>query len=311
MTALNSSVQHQEVSSDLPFGTLPPRKRAKTEEEKEQRRVERILRNRRAAHASREKKRRHVEYLENYVTDLESALATHEGNYRKMAKIQSSLISLLSEHGIDYSSVDLAVEPCPKVERPEGLELTGSIPVKKQKIASAKSPKSLSRKSKSEIPSPSFDENIFSEEENEHDDGIEEYGKAGQEATEAPSLSHNRQRKAQDAYISPPGSTSPSKLKLEEDERISKHEYSNLFDDTDDIFPSEKSSSLELYKQDDLTMASFVKQEEEDMVPFVKQEDEFKFPDSGFNADDCHLIQVEDLCSFNSVHHPAVMIVKL
>ena len=36
--------------------TLPPRKRAKTQEEKEQRKIERILRNRRAAHASREKK---------------------------------------------------------------------------------------------------------------------------------------------------------------------------------------------------------------------------------------------------------------
>ncbi|GMM29246.1 Hir1 protein [Martiniozyma asiatica (nom. inval.)] len=53
---------------------LPPRKRARTEEEKEQRRVERILRNRRAAHASREKKRRHVENLEQYVLELEQAL---------------------------------------------------------------------------------------------------------------------------------------------------------------------------------------------------------------------------------------------
>lgn len=54
--------------------SLPPRKRAKTKEEKEQRRIERILRNRKAAHASREKKRRHVEFLESYVTDVESQL---------------------------------------------------------------------------------------------------------------------------------------------------------------------------------------------------------------------------------------------
>ncbi|ODQ76954.1 hypothetical protein BABINDRAFT_169569 [Babjeviella inositovora NRRL Y-12698] len=53
---------------------LPPRKRAKTQEEKEQRRIERILRNRRAAHASREKKRKHVEYLESYVQELELQL---------------------------------------------------------------------------------------------------------------------------------------------------------------------------------------------------------------------------------------------
>lgn len=59
---------------------LPPRKRAKTEEEKEQRRVERILRNRRAAHALREKKRRHVEYLEAYVQQLEQQLAFSQEN---------------------------------------------------------------------------------------------------------------------------------------------------------------------------------------------------------------------------------------
>lgn len=54
--------------------SLPPRKRAKTKEEKEQRRIERILRNRKAAHASREKKRKHVEFLETYVLDLEKQL---------------------------------------------------------------------------------------------------------------------------------------------------------------------------------------------------------------------------------------------
>lgn len=41
------------------------RKRAKTEDEKEQRRVERVLRNRRAAQSSRERKRQEVEALEN------------------------------------------------------------------------------------------------------------------------------------------------------------------------------------------------------------------------------------------------------
>lgn len=54
--------------------SLPPRKRAKTKEEKEQRRVERIMRNRKAAHASREKKRKHVEFLESYVVDLEKQM---------------------------------------------------------------------------------------------------------------------------------------------------------------------------------------------------------------------------------------------
>lgn len=64
--------------------TLPPRKRAKTQEEKEQRKIERILRNRRAAHASREKKRRHVEYLEVYVVKLEENLQKLSSGYQQL-----------------------------------------------------------------------------------------------------------------------------------------------------------------------------------------------------------------------------------
>ncbi|KAH3665812.1 hypothetical protein OGAPHI_004000 [Ogataea philodendri] len=313
MTTLTSSHQRQEVSNDVPLGSLPPRKRAKTEEEKEQRRVERILRNRRAAHASREKKRRHVEYLENYVKDLESCLAIHEENQDKTAQIISGLTSLLSENSIDFSSVDTSLEPCGKVERPDGLELTGLIPTKKQKTSYAKTSKKL----KSAIPSPSFDEDLLSSEEDDNND-IEMSVEDNEDTLQVPetepvsepasfTTTNSQKRKAQDAYISPPGSTSPSKLKLEEDEGIAKQEYSNLFDDTEDIFSGDKSSSLELYKQD-LKATSYIKQEEDEMLPFIKREDDLKFPESGFSSDDCHLIQVEDLCSFNSVHHPAVMI---
>ncbi|EPE06953.1 transcriptional activator hac1 [Ophiostoma piceae UAMH 11346] len=57
-----------------PKTNLPPRKRAKTEDEKEQRRVERVLRNRRAAQSSRERKRLEVEALEKRNQDLEDEL---------------------------------------------------------------------------------------------------------------------------------------------------------------------------------------------------------------------------------------------
>lgn len=63
---------------------LPPRKRAKTSEEKEQRRIERILRNRRAAHQSREKKRKYVEYLENYIEKLNENLNNYKYNQELM-----------------------------------------------------------------------------------------------------------------------------------------------------------------------------------------------------------------------------------
>lgn len=58
-----------------PKTNLPPRKRAKTEDEKEQRRVERVLRNRRAAQSSRERKRLEVEALEQRNKQLEQKLA--------------------------------------------------------------------------------------------------------------------------------------------------------------------------------------------------------------------------------------------
>ncbi|KAK7750056.1 transcription factor that binds to CRE motif [Diatrype stigma] len=61
-----------------PKTNLPPRKRAKTEDEKEQRRVERVLRNRRAAQSSRERKRQEVEALEQRCKELEAALQNRD-----------------------------------------------------------------------------------------------------------------------------------------------------------------------------------------------------------------------------------------
>jgi len=54
-----------------PTTCLPPRKRAKTDAEKEQRRVERIKRNRLAAQTSRERKRLELENLQKQYQDLE------------------------------------------------------------------------------------------------------------------------------------------------------------------------------------------------------------------------------------------------
>ncbi|PKS12374.1 hypothetical protein jhhlp_000578 [Lomentospora prolificans] len=61
-----------------PKTNLPPRKRAKTEDEKEQRRVERVLRNRRAAQSSRERKRQEVEALEQRNKELEARVLSIE-----------------------------------------------------------------------------------------------------------------------------------------------------------------------------------------------------------------------------------------
>ncbi|KAL6858277.1 transcription factor that binds to CRE motif [Amphichorda felina] len=72
-----------------PKTNLPPRKRAKTEDEKEQRRVERVLRNRRAAQSSRERKRLEVEALEQRNKELEHALKqARETNHALLEQLQ-------------------------------------------------------------------------------------------------------------------------------------------------------------------------------------------------------------------------------
>lgn len=64
-----------------PKTTLPPRKRAKTDDEKEQRRIERIKRNRAAAHNSRERKRQEAEVLAVENAQLRTKLEAFEKHF--------------------------------------------------------------------------------------------------------------------------------------------------------------------------------------------------------------------------------------
>lgn len=68
-----------------PKTNLPPRKRAKTEDEKEQRRIERVKRNRLAAHNSRERKRQEVEQLQAEKDKLEDELKQAKATMALMA----------------------------------------------------------------------------------------------------------------------------------------------------------------------------------------------------------------------------------
>ncbi|KAF2281489.1 uncharacterized protein EI97DRAFT_429509 [Westerdykella ornata] len=68
-----------------PKTNLPPRKRAKTEDEKEQRRIERVKRNRLAAHNSRERKRQEVEQLQAEKDKLEVELKQAKATMALMA----------------------------------------------------------------------------------------------------------------------------------------------------------------------------------------------------------------------------------
>ncbi|ODV83527.1 hypothetical protein CANARDRAFT_209154 [[Candida] arabinofermentans NRRL YB-2248] len=306
MAERNESNQLSDFSSLDSVGILPPRKRAKTDEEKEQRRVERILRNRRAAHASREKKRRHVEHLEAYVDHLENSIKTFEANHDKFVSIQNELFLRLARNGIDFSDIDLSIEKPTKVSRPDDLDLTASHSAKKQSTASKKS------KSKSEIPSPSFEDDMSSEEEDEEEEQEKSVATVASKVKviqmESQSL-NSKKRKAEEEYLSPPGSTSPSKLRLDDEELI-KQEYTSLFEDHEELF--NKTSSLELFKQNDPILNPFNK--EDDLLNFkqyIKTEDDLmklsntNVVDSNGNYESNPM---EDLCAFNVVHHPAVMI---
>ncbi|RMZ71628.1 bZIP transcription factor [Pyrenophora seminiperda CCB06] len=71
-----------------PKTSLPPRKRAKTEDEKEQRRIERVKRNRLAAHNSRERKRQEYEVLQTEKDELEASMQAYK---QKMARMEAEL----------------------------------------------------------------------------------------------------------------------------------------------------------------------------------------------------------------------------
>ncbi|TLD18410.1 hypothetical protein PspLS_10206 [Pyricularia sp. CBS 133598] len=106
-----------------PKTNLPPRKRAKTEDEKEQRRVERVLRNRRAAQSSRERKRQEVEALEQRNAALEQQLL----HFQKLTQTMYQELQLRRrEAGVVTSS-----------EKPDGLTLTPELFRSQDAIASS------------------------------------------------------------------------------------------------------------------------------------------------------------------------------
>ncbi|KAK9353380.1 hypothetical protein V1523DRAFT_411221 [Lipomyces doorenjongii] len=91
--------RRESLSLPLPPGVLPPRKRAKTAIEKEQRRVERILRNRQAAQSSREKKRKQLEELEDINCQLQSENKLAQERIAHVENENKALKSKLDELG--------------------------------------------------------------------------------------------------------------------------------------------------------------------------------------------------------------------
>lgn len=89
------------------------RKRAKTEDEKEQRRVERVLRNRRAAQSSRERKRQEVEALEAQKLLVEQ---TNQDLLRRLQEAEAKNVLLQRQleqmsGGMNFHSSSVASSP--------------------------------------------------------------------------------------------------------------------------------------------------------------------------------------------------------
>ncbi|KAF2000057.1 hypothetical protein P154DRAFT_522846 [Amniculicola lignicola CBS 123094] len=92
-----------------PKTNLPPRKRAKTEDEKEQRRIERVKRNRLAAHNSRERKRQEVEALQVEKDKVHDKLHAVE---RRMAAMAAELKAFRAKYPNEVvPQVDLDTAP--------------------------------------------------------------------------------------------------------------------------------------------------------------------------------------------------------
>ncbi|KAI6780534.1 transcriptional activator hac1 [Emericellopsis cladophorae] len=112
-----------------PKTSLPPRKRAKTEDEKEQRRIERVLRNRRAAQSSRERKRKESELLAVENDALQGKYQALQAQYDQAVAKNASLLQFLDQLKAKHPQIASDVEPFSAAEvtvNPKELSPTSS-----------------------------------------------------------------------------------------------------------------------------------------------------------------------------------------
>ncbi|KAJ3543707.1 hypothetical protein NM208_g3440 [Fusarium decemcellulare] len=85
-----------------PRTNIPRRQRAKTADEREQREIERVLRNRRSARNSRDRKRLELETLQKRVAELEETLMVYRG-------MNASLLKDVGQMG---QRIDIDIQRC-------------------------------------------------------------------------------------------------------------------------------------------------------------------------------------------------------
>ena len=101
-----------------PTTNLPPRKRAKTDAEKQQRKYERVQRNRQAAHNSRLRKQNEMDRLAGENNNLKQTIADQECQLRQLRQTIASLrkaiipeVKLEADHDSTYDSDQTSASP--------------------------------------------------------------------------------------------------------------------------------------------------------------------------------------------------------
>lgn len=111
-----------------PKTALPPRKRAKTDDEKEQRRIERIKRNRAAAHNSRERKRQEAENLAVHLARANATLDAYRRHFGELpAHIQIPEVRIeVDDSGNEHITTST---PAPSLVESSGSQHDPSSPI--------------------------------------------------------------------------------------------------------------------------------------------------------------------------------------
>lgn len=118
----SSSVSGNTFSCLLTSTNTPLSKRAKTEDEKEQRRIERVLRNRQAAQSSRERKRQEVEKLEGEKSFIEQQNESLKERLMTVEHEKFLLAQQVARMAAQMEAFKRASSATPRINSPPPLE---------------------------------------------------------------------------------------------------------------------------------------------------------------------------------------------
>lgn len=103
---------------------IGPRKRAKTDQEKDQRAKERILRNRKAADASRQRRKDEQDRLQRRISELEADLEVYQNKFGPLPKHESSISDNYNNTEVHQYQPHISPQLLSQPNQPEALQST-------------------------------------------------------------------------------------------------------------------------------------------------------------------------------------------